>query len=84
MSDDPPNSTVNKITWPQVGRVAEPGRYMFTFGLAHDYGRGSCRLGTIPDCSIRAHQNDDSGSRKGVRGGGISSRHIRVAGNNLA
>jgi hypothetical protein len=32
MSDDPPNSTVNKITWPQVGRVAEPGRYMFTFG----------------------------------------------------
>ena len=23
---------VNKITWPQVGRVTEPGRYMFTFG----------------------------------------------------
>ena len=23
---------VNKITWPQVGRVADPGRYMFTFG----------------------------------------------------
>jgi hypothetical protein len=23
---------VNKITWPQVGRVAEPGRYLFTFG----------------------------------------------------
>jgi hypothetical protein len=23
---------VNKITWPQLGRVAEPGRYMFTFG----------------------------------------------------
>jgi hypothetical protein len=23
---------VNKITWQKVGRVAEPGRYMFTFG----------------------------------------------------
>jgi len=23
---------INKITWPQVGRVADPGRYMFTFG----------------------------------------------------
>ena len=23
---------VNKITWPQVGRVTKPGRYMFTFG----------------------------------------------------
>ena len=24
--------TVNKVTWAQVGRVAEPGRYMFKFG----------------------------------------------------
>ena len=24
--------TFNKITWAQVGRVAEPGRYMFKFG----------------------------------------------------
>jgi len=23
---------VNKITWPKVGRLTEPGRYMFTFG----------------------------------------------------
>jgi hypothetical protein len=23
---------VNKITWAQVGRVADPGRYLFTFG----------------------------------------------------
>jgi hypothetical protein len=23
---------VNKVTWPQVGRVTEPGRYMYTFG----------------------------------------------------
>ena len=23
---------VNKITWAQVGRVADPGRYMFKFG----------------------------------------------------
>jgi hypothetical protein len=23
---------VNKITWPKVGGVSEPGRYMFTFG----------------------------------------------------
>jgi hypothetical protein len=23
---------VNKVTWAQVGRVTEPGRYMFTFG----------------------------------------------------
>jgi hypothetical protein len=23
---------INKITWPQVGGVTEPGRYMFTFG----------------------------------------------------
>jgi hypothetical protein len=23
---------VNKISWQKVGRVAEPGRYMFTFG----------------------------------------------------
>jgi hypothetical protein len=26
------NLSVNKITWPQVGRVTEPGRYMFKFG----------------------------------------------------
>jgi hypothetical protein len=24
--------TLNKITWAQVGRVTEPGRYMFKFG----------------------------------------------------
>jgi hypothetical protein len=30
--DEPPRSTINKITWAQVGRVAEPGRYMFKFG----------------------------------------------------
>jgi hypothetical protein len=29
---DPPRLPVNKITWPQVGRVTEPSRYMFTFG----------------------------------------------------
>ena len=23
---------VNKVTWQQVGRVTEPGRYMFKFG----------------------------------------------------
>ena len=23
---------VNKVTWQQVGRVSEPGRYMFKFG----------------------------------------------------
>jgi hypothetical protein len=23
---------VNKITWQKVGRVTEPGRYMYTFG----------------------------------------------------
>jgi hypothetical protein len=27
-----PGLSVNKITWAQVGRVSEPGRYMFTFG----------------------------------------------------
>jgi hypothetical protein len=26
------NVAVNKITWAQVGRVTEPGRYMFKFG----------------------------------------------------
>lgn len=25
-------TVVNKITWQKAGRVAEPGRYMFTFG----------------------------------------------------
>ena len=24
--------TVNKVNWSQVGRVTEPGRYMFKFG----------------------------------------------------
>ena len=24
--------TVDKITWDRVGRVTEPGRYMYTFG----------------------------------------------------
>jgi hypothetical protein len=23
---------VNKVTWQKVGRVSDPGRYMFTFG----------------------------------------------------
>ena len=27
-----PSSSVNKITWVQVGRVTEPDRYMFKFG----------------------------------------------------
>jgi hypothetical protein len=26
------DSEVHKVTWAQVGRVAEPGRYLFTFG----------------------------------------------------
>jgi hypothetical protein len=25
-------TAINKITWAQVGRVIEPGRYMFKFG----------------------------------------------------
>jgi hypothetical protein len=29
---EPPPSSINKIAWAQVGRVAEPGRYMFKFG----------------------------------------------------
>jgi len=28
----PTRLPVNKITWPQVGRVTEPGRYMLKFG----------------------------------------------------
>ena len=24
--------SVNKLTWAQVGKVTQPGRYMFTFG----------------------------------------------------
>jgi hypothetical protein len=32
MTDDAPKSTVNKITWAQVGRVTDPGRYLFKFG----------------------------------------------------
>jgi hypothetical protein len=27
-----PRLSVNKITWAQVGRVTDPGRYMFKFG----------------------------------------------------
>ena len=30
--NEPSRSIINKITWAQVGRVAEPGRYMFKFG----------------------------------------------------
>ena len=26
------NPQVRKVTWQQVGRVTEPGRYIFTFG----------------------------------------------------
>jgi hypothetical protein len=26
------DSEVQKVTWARVGRVAEPGRYLFTFG----------------------------------------------------
>ena len=25
-------SVINKVTWAQVGRVTEPGRYLFKFG----------------------------------------------------
>ena len=28
----PGAAVVKKVTWPQVGRVTEPGRYMFRFG----------------------------------------------------
>ena len=30
--DVPSELTVNKITWPLIGRVIDPGRYMFRFG----------------------------------------------------
>jgi hypothetical protein len=30
--DASPGLSVNKITWAQVGRVTDPGRYMFRFG----------------------------------------------------
>ncbi len=30
--DKPPELTVNKITWPLIGRVTDSGRYMFRFG----------------------------------------------------
>jgi hypothetical protein len=30
--DASPKMTVNKIAWAQVGRVTEPGRYLFRFG----------------------------------------------------
>ena len=29
---EPLRLTVNKVSWAQVGRVAEPGRYMYRFG----------------------------------------------------
>ena len=29
---DGPQLAVNKITWPLIGRVTDPGRYMFRFG----------------------------------------------------
>ena len=29
---DGPELTVNKITWPLIGRLTDPGRYMFRFG----------------------------------------------------
>jgi hypothetical protein len=30
--NEPRRLPLNKISWAQVGRVAEPGRYMFKFG----------------------------------------------------
>jgi hypothetical protein len=30
--DEPPELTVNKITWPLTGLVTDPGRYLFRFG----------------------------------------------------
>ena len=29
---EPPGMGVDKVTWARVGRVTEPGRYIFTFG----------------------------------------------------
>jgi hypothetical protein len=32
LTEPAPLSPIKKVTWAQVGRVAEPGRYMFRFG----------------------------------------------------
>jgi hypothetical protein len=48
-TDEPPQLIVNKITWPRIGRVTDPGRYMYRFGWL---------TVTIADLAIwKAHPN---------------------------
>jgi hypothetical protein len=43
---------VNKVTWPQVGRVIEPGRYMYTFGWLTITAEDLAIWETYPDAAF--------------------------------
>jgi hypothetical protein len=43
---------INKITWAQVGRVSEPGRYMFTFGWLTITAEDLAIWKTYPDAAF--------------------------------
>jgi hypothetical protein len=79
---DPPRLPVNKITWPQVGRVTEPGRYMFTFGWLTVTAEDLAIWEKQSECSLHTLQHGDGTRKRNSRG--ISSRHLRIAGKSFA
>jgi hypothetical protein len=70
-----PLSPVNKITWAQVGRVAEPGRYIFKFGWLTITAEDLALWGQHPNAVFTLQKG--YGDRRSRRR--ISSRHIRTA-----
>ena len=63
---------VGKVTWQKVGRVTEPGRYMFTFGWVTVTAEDLAIWQQFPERLVRAGQDAERGYR-----GRISSRRLR-------
>ena len=54
---------VNKLTWPQVGRVTEPGRYMFTFGWLTITAEDLAIWEKYPDAAFTLFSTSDGNGR---------------------
>jgi hypothetical protein len=52
-----PPPPIKKVSWAQVGRVAEPGRYMFRFGWLTIFRGGFSRVGATSERGLHPLQN---------------------------
>jgi hypothetical protein len=65
---------VDKITWQKAGRVARPGRYMFTFGWLTVTAEDLAIWGQFPDAAftlVRLPQSNADGTPQRSSDGGV-------------